>query len=815
MRRIYLSIFLLSTASLSFEINLTRIFSLTQFYHFAFLIISLALLGYTTSGTFLILFPKTLTVENRNKYIYIFSTAMGICILFAYFIINNVPFDSFQILIKKANTGILFLHLILISLPFFCCGVLQGYSLTIYPGFSNKIYAASMTGSALGCLIALVIPRYLGGEGLIMLCAGLSGIAGLAGVPEQNISKKPSPLRQTGKLILFAFTIIPAVIVLFLRFSGTPGLFFIELSLSPYKELSYALLNPGSKIIYQEWNAYSRVDIVESESLRSLPGLSIRNSSSIPRQNGLYIDGDNMSPLVLDENDLGFTNYLPNAVAYKLKPEASVLIFEPRGGLEIILAKYFNARSITAVEENDLIIDSNPILRSSDALIIHNETIRSFMRKNKERYDIAIIPIMSTFHPIRSGAFSLGEDYVQTEESYQDILKQINDSGIVLINRWLQDPPSESLRTLSLAISALEKENLNPRENIVAFRGYNTVTFLLKKRSFSLSEIKTIEKFSNEKAFDLIYTPIIREDQTNKYNVLINDQYYILFDELINSSNREKFYEEYDYDIRPPTDDKPFFGNYFRWRQIDQIIHDLGKYWQPFGGAGYLVVLVVLIFAILMACIFIFLPLLYISARNRSIFSKINRRQIIPIILFYFGLLGMGYMFIEIPLIHRFIQYLGHPTYAISIVLLTILLSSGFGGYFNQYLPLKYSLPILCLIIISSIYFIPIMINRTLHFGDIQRYLMTFVLILPIGFFMGIPFPAGILKISQLESSNLIIPWAWGINGAASVISAVLSSLISITSGYSAVMITGIFCYVATAGIIIMAQKMNFPELSR
>lgn len=813
MRLVYLSIFLLSAATLSFEINLTRIFSLTQFYHFAFLIISIALFGYSTSGTYLVLFPLSITEENRDKYLFLCSITTGISILFAYFIINHVPFDSFQILINKANIGILLFHLIFISLPFFFCGVLQGYSLALYPRLSNKIYAASMIGAALGCLIALIAPKYLGGEGLVTLCAGLAGISALAGFIGQK--NKLAQATRLSKLFLLALFIILVMTDLILRLSGTPGINFMKLSISPYKELSYVLMYPGAKLIFQEWNAYSRVDVVESDAQRSLPGMSTRNSYPIPSQFGVYIEGENMSPLVLEETDMRFTEFLPNAIAYKLKPESSVLIIEPRGGLEILLAKYSKARSLTAIEENDLIIKFNPLLRNSNTLFVHNTAPRSFMRENKEKFDIVIIPIMNSFHPIRSGAYSLIEDYIQTEESYQDILNQINDSGIVLINRWLQDPPSESLRTLSLVISALEKKDLNPKENIVAFRGYNTVTFIIKKNPFSLAEIKTIEKFATEKAFDLIYTPIINEDQTNKFNVLPSPQYYFLFDEIINGPDREEFLEKYSFDISPPTDDKPFFGNYFRWTQIKQIINDFGEYWQPFGGAGYLVVIVAIFISIIFASIFIFFPLLYMSLKNKSIFSKFKKRQIIPIILLYFGLLGMGYMLIEIPLIHRFILYLGQPTYAITLVLLTILLSSGLGGYFNHLIPLKYSLPVLCAIIIISIFFIPYLIHQTLNFGVVQRFLITFLIVFPIGFFMGIPFPAGVLKISQLENSKVLIPWAWGINGAASVISPVLSSLIAITYGFSIVVLIGILCYVTIWGIILMAPMLNLPELSQ
>jgi len=384
-------------------------------------------------------------------------------------------------------------------------------------------------------------------------------------------------------------------------------------------------------------------------------------------------------------------------------------------------------------------------------------------------------------------------------------LSHLNSGGLLVATRWLQDPPSEDLRLFALAVAALEKEKADPHSRIVAFRGFNTGTILLKNGSFTSDELSSMRAFLAERAFDLSYAPDIQLDETNQYNILPESTYYRTYLSLLDSNPHEHFYGAYEYDVHPPTDDHPFFGHYFKLRQVPQVVAEFGRTWQPFGGAGYFVIIGLLALAILLAAALILLPVAIGKPPDRNIRSRFPLHHLV-----YFGLLGFAFLFVEIPLLQQFILYLGHPGFAVTIVLFSLLFFSGLGSRWSDRMPLRLSLAALVILILVAPLLLPRLFTWTLGLPLAIRLGLTTLILSPLGFLMGIPFPAGIRAMKQEqdrdpgnETEGGSIPWVWAVNGAASVTASILSALLALTLGFSWVLRLGMLCY---AGAWLTAQ---------
>lgn len=815
-----LSLFLLASAALTFEINLTRIFSVSQFYHYAFMIVSIALLGYGASGTVLAIFPA---ISNRDpgRVMGWLSILTAITILGSYTLINKVPFDSYSIPWNWKQMLVLAVHYVALAAPFFFSGMAAGMLLAAFPQRTGQTYAVNMVGSAAGCIVALIAPAYLGGEGTAVFASGLAGFAAV--ICALQMLKRESIVGLVSRKHVVWITLLVlslAVILLvasdaYMRISGRETFAWLELHVSPYKRLSYTLQYPDAEVVYRRWNAFSRIDVVSSAGIRSLPGLSYRYLEPFPTQDGLLVDADNLTPIVRAEGDLDFVEYLPSAIAYQLHPHADVLILKSGAGLEILTALESGADRVTAVEENRLIVDASAHIYDNPLVEKVLEFDRSYIRRTDDKFDIVLLSLTSSYHPVRSGAYSLMEDYRYTVESVKDILARLNPDGYLVLTRWLQTPPSEYLRAFGLAVEALEQSGFDPSNQVAAMRGYNTGTIIVKASSFTALEIDKISDFSQQRAFDVVYFPGIEPEDVNKYNVLDEPLYFKTFTDLLNSSPRREFYEQYLFDVSPVSDNQPFFGHYFKWSQAKQLWAELGKFWQPFGGAGYFVVLALLLLAVLSAGVLILLPVIMSVLSKKPQIPTGSQVSSLALVL-YFCWIGFGYLLVEIPLIQRFILYLGHPSYALTVVLFSILFFSGIGSQFSHKVPLQLGLIVLVLLLVLVTLLLPFLFDLTLGFPFGLRVAITMAVLSPLGFMMGIPFPQGLRLLLGTERRSSRTGWVWGINGAASVVSAVLAALLALSFGFDWVFRIGAVCYAgAWLTVLIVQAKASSQHLPR
>ncbi|MBC7261436.1 MAG: hypothetical protein H5T63_05435, partial [Chloroflexi bacterium] len=539
-----------------------------------------------------------------------------------------------------------------------------------------------------------------------------------------------------------------------------------DLRLSPYKTLSISLLFPDARLLFSRWNAFSRVDVVESKGIHSAPGLSLAFTEDLPRQLGLLVDGGNLSPITCIESpsDERFLQYLPAALPYLLRPQARALVIEPRGGLDILTALHHGASSVVALESNPLVVQAvrehahpcRVTIYDAPQVTVVFEEARSYLRRSQEQFDIVQLSLSDTYQPVVSGAYSLSESYAYTVEAFLEYLNHLREEGILVISRWVQSPPTEELRACALVAEALRRCGVeDPSQRVIAFRSWSTATILAKRTLFRPDEIKQLREFCTARNFDVIYYAGIAAEETNRYNILRDTAHYDTFSHVLSNRELQAFFKQYPYEVSPPSDDRPFFFHYFKWGQMPTILRGLGKTWQPFGGSGFLILVALLVLALFLSTVLILLPL---ALRSRTRLTEpLALRRAVGYLL-YFACLGLGFLFVEMPLLQQFILFLGQPAYSFSLVLFSILLFSGLGSYVAGRFPLMRLLPTLVLLVLAY----PLLLSRlfTLAIGwSLPLRLAIAALSLgPLGFLLGQPMPGGIRLLE--ERAPQWIPWA-------------------------------------------------------
>jgi spermidine synthase len=809
-----LSLFLLSAATLLFELNLTRIFSVAQYYHFAFLVVSLALLGFGASGSLLALFPAW---SRRNIRMRVGWLAFGCAasIIGSYPVINSLPFDSYAIAWDTRQLGYLVLYLLSLAVPFGFSGLAVGMLLAARPVEANRIYAVNLVGSSIGCVALLGALPLLGGEGTVVLSAWMSLIASaLLLIPAATRAGPHSASRRW----LPAGLTSAVLVLLSLWLLRLPP--FLGLNLSPYKGLYQALLNPDAKQVSSRWNAFSRVDVVESPGIRSLPGLSFGYQGAFPPQAGVAVDGDNLMPITAPDKGLGWAAALPEALAYEMRPGARALILAPGGGLAVATALANGASELTVVEANPLLVDV--VREDYDAFtagLYHDPRVsiytsgpRAFMRQTAGRmsaglssFDVVHVALTDPRRTVRSGAYSLGENYLYTTEAFSDALQMLRADGLLVATRWLQTPPSETVKLFALALEALDQIGVQePSDHLMAFRSFQTSTVLVKRAPWTAAEVDVLRWFCHDRRFDLTYYPGMERSEANRYSILAQPIFYDAYATLASAPDRELIYRQSDFDVRPPTDDQPFFFNFFKWRQAPQVLRELGKIWQPFGGAGYFILVVLLALAVLAAALLIVLPVAlphFVRRRQDGLGPSAPSRSSTPrrvyfsslrSVLFYFGLLGFGFLLVEIPLIQQFILFLDQPTYAFVAVLFAVLLFSGLGSLTAKRWHPALALGFLIVLVVACPPFLRLLFSQTLAWPLVARLGLTLPALAPLCLMMGVPFSRG---LTLLESAAALVPWAWAINGSASVVAGILAAMLALSIGFSRVLWLGAAAY--------------------
>ena len=816
LRRTGLSVAALAAAALLLESALTRLLAVAQYYHFAFLVVSLALLGFGASGAFLSLRKS----QAPSPHIYRLAGAgFATSTLLAYAAVNWLPFDSYTIAWERRQLLYFALYYLVLALPFFCSGVGIGAGLAIGGGRGHLVYAANLLGSALGVLLALIALALAGVPGAVLVSALIGlfpAVTGPAG------SGRRSPY-SFSRWIAVAILIVGAAGFGALAVRNAQGRAPLGLVISPYKGLAYALRYPGAKTVFGRWNAISRADVVADAGTRLLPGLSYTFNGAPPPQAALSLDADSPQPITLiPAEEFSAADYLPEALAFRLRPGGRSLVLEPGGGLGVFQAlaatPKLPGQPVTAVIGNPLVRAAvGQTAPSADVYADPRvqtviESPRVYLRRAGPSYDVIFLPLTDAYRPISSGAYGLGETYSLTAEAFTDALARLAPDGVLTATRWLQTPPSESVRLVATLIDALARRGVaRPGDSLVAYRGIQTITVLVQSDGWSADELAAVREFTAARRYDLVWAPDVRDDEVNRFNRLPEPADYQAVKSLLAAPDRAEFFSGYPFDIAPATDDHPFFYHFFKWRQTPDVLATLGHTWQPFGGSGYLILWALLVLVLVLSTALILAPLaLRRDATQAPLAPSVSRGRVLA----YFGLLGIAFLFVEIPLIQRWILLLGHATYAFAAVVLSLLFFSGLGSLLTRapWLPRRGAWVALVLMALLTPLLVVRLADVALGWPLWGRAGVAVIGLAPLGVLMGLPFPRGVAWLE--DRAPRLIPWAWAVNGAASVVASVLAAILALSSGFTVVLLLGAGCY-AAAGIVLSWGERGAPQSGR
>jgi hypothetical protein len=784
-RQTAISVALLAAAVLLLQGTLLRLLAVAQFYHFAFLVVSLALLGFGASGTLLSLSPR-LQAMPLERLLAAVGALFALSVAVSYVVTRLLPFDSYSIAWERRQLLFFVLYYLAISLPFLAGGLGIGASLSRAGLASHRIYAANLLGSAGGALLA---PLTLA----------------LAGVPGGLLASPALPLLLAwrGRWRGIVATALALALAVFagLTWLNLQGRAPLGLAISPYKGLAHALRYPGSQRVFAAWNAFARVDVVADAGTRQLPGLSYAYPDAPPPQLGLAVDAAGIQPITqVSPDQFAAAAYLPEAIAFELRPAARALALEPAGGLGVLQALAGGAAEVTAVLDN-------PLERRAVATVAPQWDVyadprvrtaagpsRFFAQRDRGRYDVVLLPLTDGYQPVASGAYSLAETYNLTVEAFTDLLDRLKPEGILVASRWLQTPPSEESRLLATVVEALERRGIErPQDALVALRGIQTMTVLAQPAGWTAGELTQLRAFAQERRFDLVWAPDVQPEETNRFNRLPQSIYYETARDLFDAGERRAFYAASDFAIAPATDSRPFFFHFFTWRQTPEVLATLGRTWQPFGGSGYFVLVAMLALVLALSAVLIVLPLALPGRGREALRTGAGTPRLR--VLLYFGLLGLGFLLVEIPLIQQWILLVGQPTYAFAAVISVLLVFSSLGSLSARavWLPRRAVFPVLVALAVATPFVLAWLTRHTLGWPLLLRAGLAALSLAPLAFVMGLPFPLGLAWLER--RGPVLIPWAWAINGCASVVAGVLAAMAALSYGFSAVLLAGAVCY--------------------
>jgi hypothetical protein len=770
----------IALATLLLEVNITRIFSVTLWYYFGFLAISLALLGIAAAGVLCYVFAKRLIGHNYAKHLIRFSVLFALFTPLAIYFHLNMDLSRFSLF----STGfylILGVQLLLLFISFFLAAMCITIALFRYSAKISTIYFSDLVGASLGCLIVVPLLFHFSAPSITFVASIFACLAALAFSIELKL--------RWVKVLVGVLAVI--FIALFLTNDRWGLLKVVTIK-------SYSADTPQEREInkvFEKWSPVSRVAVFAPRNKtyedQKYQTMRVTNDAGAPTL--LYrFDGD--------YSKVGYLKADSRQIVHHLKPNADVLIIGSGGGVDVFSSLLFNPKKITSVEINPVIgklvteIYADYIGRifEDPRVTLHINEGRNFVAGSKDLYDIIQITMIDSWAAAASGAYLFNENTLYTYEAVRDYYTHLKEDGVLSITRYFYW--DEALRLSNIFIQYLIDNGVDDIEKrlivvVESERKYRRATVLLKKGVFIPDEISAAVNTAKQYGYSVVYAPQTSKENldssanSNTFRTLIDPKAY-------SQKSREDFIKSYPKNINPPTDNRPFFFFMRYFRDIfrsDPEDHAARRIALPllygmfisFGVIGILT---------------IFLPL-YLS---RS--AEIRRIQYRLHSLIYFVGLGIGFMLIEISLIQRLTVFLGHPTYSFVVVLATLLLSSGIGSMVSGiWAPgsaprkLLTVLVIILGIILIYILFLYDSFTAFMWLSKPVRILISVVLIIPPGFFMGMCFPMGIQIVRKFHEH--LVPWAWGVNGAFSVFASIFSLVIALNFGFKAMMGVGLAFY--------------------
>lgn len=777
----YLGLGLVTAATLALEMIQTRLLSVVTWYHLAFFVISMAMFGMTLGALRVYLAPHKFTSESARR-------LLGRSALFAAIAMALAYLDQIVLApetIVSLTTLVVFARLALtLAIPFYFSGVAVTIALTRTHYPIGRTYAADLIGAAAGVLLVLPLFSLLDGPGAVFASAAVMALgawcfARWGGQP------------ATGRAALAV-----AALMLLLAIGNAATLHGLD-----------PILVKGSTekrhhIAYEKWNSFSRVVALKestrpaAEALWAPAATAPTGAREVIAMNIDGLAGTVMPKMKPDVSDGEFLLLDATAMAYAIR-HGDVAVIGVGGGKDMLTALAAGNERVLGVELNPVFIDllqnryrDYTHLADQPGVRLVVDEARSYFTRTDEQFDLIQASLIDTWAATGAGAFSLSENAIYTVEAWQVFLARLKPAGVFTVSRWYAPGRlDETVRLVSLAVAALFVDGAEqPGRHLLLGAHDQVATLLVSRQPFSADDIAAFKAMVAERGFELLLAP--GEPTTEKILGLVRD--------AADPAALWALTSSYELDVTPPTDNRPFFFNLLRLTRPWEILSYMGR---PSGVVTGNLMATLTLLAILLVTVVFGAAIVYLPTRFAPPGASLPR----AVELAYFILIGLGFMFVEIAFLQRLSVYLGHPVYALAVVLFSLIFFTGLGSLISERVRLDTAARLALYAVTLAGYLgfvawlLPQVTAATAAAQLPGRAGLSLALLAPAGLLMGLAFPNG-MRLARRGDTDPT-PWLWGVNGAAGVLASALAVILSIAFGITTTMVVGATCYLALAAL--------------
>ncbi len=794
-----IAIFLLSFCLIDLQLMIMRALSVVRYHHFSYLVISTALMGFGVSGTFLTFFYPRMK-QHFGKWMPIFYAGFLVTIPISYLAAQSLQLDVQYVLFSGYQQFLMASYNLLIFIPFFTGAVALGMNLTYFRDKASLFYGFDLLGSGAGGVLALGM-MYLFPAVVLPLKLTVIVLAGLI----CWLLSSPGYYFKHAKGFTAIILLVAGITTVF-SVSYEP-----HFQVDQYKELAnfQNLEEQGDATHLSTTNGpRGRIDVFQSKTFHHTLFAGLNTTSLPPDQTALLLDGETAGTVfhIDSSSEAVIMDNTPQSLAYRLSHQPNVLLLGEVGGPNIWLAERWNAEHITVVQTNPQLIGlmQGPLAEMSGG-IFHKENVtvvnkepRLFLEQTDQAFDVIQFVSAEGTSSGSSGLQSLHENYLLTTEAISTAIDKLTENGLLTLTRGIQSPPRDNLKISAMFIEALRRANKEqPGDHLLAGRNYLAMNTLLAKQPLSKARIDSFQGICRDLIMDADYYPGIDPKEQPMTNAVdgpdSTTSWYTHCIQQNLAGQGDKFRRDWIYNIQPPTDQQPYFFNFFKWSSLQKFVDVYGQHWLQRLELGYVVLVITLVQVTVVAFILIILPLLLIK---RTTFVQASNK--LPVFL-HFGAIGIGFMFMEMVYIQQFTKFMGDPIYSTAAALTSILVFAGIGSSSQYIIPwtpekrIVISGVIVTAIAMFYLASLDTILAMFIDWPTQARFLVTVLLLMPPSYFKGWLFPSGLAILEKQDSP--LTPWAWGVNGFVSVGAAPLAVMLSMSYGFGLVMILAAMTY--------------------
>src|SRR5712671_6227979 len=785
----YLALGLVTAATLMLQIIETRIISVISWYHLAFFVISIAMFGLTAGAVFVYLRRERFRPEQLSYDLAVaalaFALTTDLAMLVQLTLVTGAS-PSLTSLVAWAEFAVC------LAVPFFFSGVVVSLALTRSPYAIGNVYGADLIGAAAGCIGVLLLLNVMSGPSAVLWVGALIGLAALdfAG---SGLGTLPEATSLGAKLFRYRRSIVTGCLLL-----------AIANTLTTYGVRPTIIkdhLEAAADLAYDRWNSFSRITVSQSQTVPpSMFGASPRTPASTIEQRALNIDGGAGTALYrFDGNleSLGFLRYDVTNLAYAIPDLKTGAVIGVGGGRDVLSQRLFGVRDVTGVEINPIIIDllnrrfsDYTAIATLDGVKFEVDEARRWFARTPRSFDVIQMSLIDTWAATGAGAFTLTENGLYTVEAWQRFLDRLNPGGLLTVSRWYAPGEvNETGRLVSLGVASLLANGAaDPRRHLFLAAAGNVATLIVTESPLSPTALGALKDAAKANEFTVLLSPDTVAPST-------------ILEKIVSATDRRTLDQAatgFYLDLTPPTDERPFFFNQLGFATLFDA--DVFSHFTHTGVvAGNLVATLTLVMLVLISVALVAATIIVpLQPTVREAGWQLAVGGTV-----YFALIGSGFMMVEIALLQRMSVFLGHPVYALSVVLFSLILWTGFGSMASERVRVAGAGKLVAWSVASAVYLFalpfwlpPLLVD--LDGADLLVRAGFCVLVLaPAGSLMGFGFPTGMRLVSAISTGPT--PWFWGINGAAGVLAASVAVATSIAFSIDTTLRIGAACYLLVA----------------